>query len=169
MSEERNPAFEAAEACSDLAKRSRAGSETEEAAELATVLAISERREERDPQRLLGDVLRNARFTTRRSRARRLRSVEECGRLAASGVATGLSLGFVDHDTPADRAVAREMIDCLHNEACKCGKHGTRVLAGLLGGETTREIASSTGVSPATVDRTIRRLKDSATDYASAA
>jgi hypothetical protein len=169
MKEESNTAFEAAEACSDLAKRSREGSETEEAAEHAIVLALSEHREESGPLRLFADSLRNARFSVRRSRARRLRAVEECGQLAERGVATGLSPGFVDYETPEDRAVAREMIGCLHTEACRCGAHGRRVLAGLLGGETRGEIAASAGISPATVDRTIRKLKDSATDYQSAA
>jgi DNA-binding MurR/RpiR family transcriptional regulator len=36
------------------------------------------------------------------------------------------------------------------------------VLAGLIGGSTTREIATSAGVSASTVNRTVKRLRDTA-------
>jgi hypothetical protein len=169
MRQESSGAFEVALECQAMARRAPSGSESEEAAEHAVTLALGEGRTEDDPARLRRDVIRNARHSLRRGRARRLRVVAECGRLAQRGVATGMSRGFVETSTPEDQAIAREMLDCLQREARRCGAHGRSVLAGLLAGETVGGIATSAGVSTATVDRTIRRLRNSAADYRSAA
>jgi hypothetical protein len=136
------------------------GSEEADAVEHAVSLVLSERRPEKDKLLLLDDVLRNGRHSVRRSRARRASAVEETGQLAARGIATGATRGFVEYETPEQICFANELERSLRKEASRCGDHGARVLDGLLRGETSSVIALGAGVSAATVNRTVRRLRD---------
>ena len=123
-------------------------------------MVLSERRPTKPKELLLNDVLRNARHSIRRSRARQAAAIEETGRLATRGIATGATRGFVEHETPEQICLANELERWLREEARDCGRHGERVLDGLLAGETNSEIAVAAGVSITTVNRTMRRLRD---------
>jgi hypothetical protein len=146
--------------CYDRLERLQPGSEDADTVEHAISLALSERRPAKAKDLLLKDVLRNARHSVRRSRARFLHAVNETAHLAAEGVATGATLGFVEVETPEDICIANDLEQTLHAEACRCGRHGPRVLEGLLGGETSQTIAAAAGVSKSTVNRTVRHLRD---------
>jgi hypothetical protein len=108
----------------------------------------------------VNDVLRNGRHSVRRSRARQATAVEETGRLAERGITTGATRGFVECETPEQISLANELEGSLREEGRRCGRHGERVLDGLLGGETSSEIAVAAGISITTVSRTMRRLRD---------
>ena len=146
--------------CYGRLARLQAGSEDADTVEHAVSLVLSERRDAKPKELLLNDVLRNARHSVRRSRARYLQAVEETGRLAAAGIATGGTGGFVTAETPAEICIANELEQALAAEACRCGHHGPRVLSGLLDGETSETIAAAAGVSMSTVNRTVRQLRD---------
>jgi hypothetical protein len=150
--------------CYDRLDRLQPGSEDAETVEHAISLALSERRPAKAKDLLLNDVLRNARHSVRRSRARYLQAVGETGHLAAEGVATGATRGFVEFETPEDICIANDLEQTLHDEACRCGRHGVRVLEGLLDGETSEAIAAAAGVSISTVQRTLRRLRGTVVD-----
>jgi hypothetical protein len=146
--------------CYDRLDRLQPGSEDAETVEHAISLALSERRWTKEKDLLRNDVLRNARHSVRRSRARYLKAIDEAGHLAAEGVATGATLGLVEVETPEDICIANELEQTLQAEACRCGRHGPRVLQGLLDGETSQTIAASAGVSMSTVNRTVRHLRN---------
>jgi hypothetical protein len=133
-----------------------------EAAERAIEMALFGNRPAKEPCLLLGDVLKNARFSVRRSRARNAVATDELRRLGQQKVATGGCRGFITDETPEDLVIARELGRCLHGEACRCGTYGVRVLEGVIGGESAQETAAAAGVSRATVDRTLRRLRKAA-------
>jgi hypothetical protein len=145
--------------CYSRLDRLQPGSEDAEIAEHAVSLVLSERRPTKPKDLLLNDVLRNARHSVRRSRARYVQAVEESGHLAARDVATGATRGFVERETPEDICIANELGQILHAEACRCGRHGPRVLEGLLGGEPNHTIAAAAGVSMSTLNRTVRHLR----------
>jgi hypothetical protein len=135
------------------------GSDAAEATEHAITLALSPDRPPKDPDLLLGDVLRDARRTISRSRARTLSVVADAGRLAHDGIATGGTAGFVDDDTPERRVVAGELVSLLRRRAAELGGAAPRVLAGLLVEETELESARAAGVSRSTVTRIRRELR----------
>jgi hypothetical protein len=146
-------------------RKLRDGSEEADAAERAISMTLSEKRRAKDKELLLNDVLRNGRHSVRRSRARFANAVEESGQLASRGIATGATRGFVDYETPEHHFLANELTRHLEQQACRCGRHGPRVLEGLLDGETSREMMTATGVSASTINRTVRRLRDAAIGY----
>jgi hypothetical protein len=113
---------------------------------------------------MLGDVLRDARRTVRRSKSRHLRLVSEVGRFAEQGIATGGLSGFADQNTPELHLLARELIALLRTRAQDIGGSAPRVLAGLLVSETESETASAAGVSRSTVTRVRRALRAHATE-----
>lgn len=135
------------------------GSDAAEATEHAITLAMSPDRPPKDPDLLLGDVLRDARRTVGRSRTRQLRVVGEVGRMAAQGITTGGFGGFVDEGSPERRVLARELIGLLRVRAVEIGDPAPRVLAGLLAEETELETAAAAGVSRSTVTRIRRTLR----------
>lgn len=140
------------------------GSDAAEVTEHATTLALSPDRPAKDPELLLGDALRDARRTVARSRTRRLAVVADAGRMAAQGIATGATAGFVDEDSPERRLLARELITLLRTRAAEIGEPAPRVLAGLLTEETELETAMAAGVSRSTVTRIRRNLRACATE-----
>jgi hypothetical protein len=160
-----------AQECYSRAKRSNQGSEEADTAEHALDLLLDRISSDAPKAFLLHDVLANARYSVRRSRVRFSRAVESSGHLAARGIATGASRGFVEVGTPEDSIYAKDLLWCLQNSACDCGAHGPKVLSGLLKGATTQEMAEAAGVSPATVARTVRTLRHTviAAGYAEAA
>lgn len=141
------------------------GSEAAEATEHAITLALSPDRPPKDPDLLLGDALRDARRSVVRSRRRRLRVVGEAGRMAADGIPTGATAGFIDHDTPERRILARELLGLLRVRAAELGGAAPRVLAGLLAEETELETATAANVSRSTVTRLRRSLRACARDH----
>ena len=153
-------AIDVARDCYDWLDRLQPGSEDAETVEHALSLVLSERRWAKPKDLLLHDVVRNARHSVRRSRARYLQAVDETGQFAAEGVATGATRGFVEVETPEDICIANDLEQTLHAEACRCGHHGPRVLEGLLDGETSQTIAAAAGVSMSTVNRTVRHLRN---------
>ena len=92
--------------CYDRLDRLQPGSEDAETVEHAISLALSERRSAKAKDLLLNDVLRNARHSVRRSRARYVQTVEETGYLAAEGIATGIHYAIPCHRQPACAAYA---------------------------------------------------------------
>jgi len=163
MPEDLNEVFvDVALACYDRVRKLQPGSEDAEAAEHAISMALRGNRTERDRSRLLANLLHNSRFSLRRGRARRARAMEECRSLARQGIVTGAARGFIDRETPETTRIASELTERLSEEASRCGSHGPRVLRGLLADETYDEISNASGVSLATVDRTVRRLRETA-------
>jgi hypothetical protein len=152
-------ASEVVERCQRHLKLLEPGSEAAEIAEHATSLALSQKRPAKQSELLLGDVLRDARRTVRRSKARRLRLVSDLGRFAGQGIATGALAGFAEHETPETRALARELIALLSARAHELGGAAPRVLAGLLAEETEAETAVAAATSRSTVTRTRRALR----------
>lgn len=158
-------AIEAVERCQRRLWSLRPGSEAAEATEHAITLALSLDRPPKDPDLLLGDVLRDARRTVVRSATRRLRVVCEAGQLAAQGVATGAAAGFVTHDTPESQVFARELLGLLQARAARLGGVAPRVLDGLLAKETELETAVAAGVSRSTVTRIRSSLRGHAREH----
>lgn len=142
----------------------RESTEDAEVAEHAISLVLERRGRELDAPLLLHDVLRNSRHSVRRGRARFLRAVEETGQLALRGIASGGVAGFEQLDSPERICELRDHLQALRDAAASSGPHGGRVLAGLLVGETSAETAAAAGVSRATVERTVRRLREAAMD-----
>ena len=142
----------------------REGTEDAEVAEHAISLALERRDSELDAPLLLHDVLRNSRHSIRRGRARLRSAVAEAGQLALRGVASGGTPGFEQRDSPERICAMRDDLRALRDTAASCGPHGRRVLVGLLAGETSAETAVAAGISRATVERTVRRLRDAAND-----
>jgi len=172
MKNDLNDVFvDVAHECYLRVRRLREGSEPAETAEHAITLLLSGDRPEKDKALMVHDLLTNARFSVRRSRARRNAAIESAGHLAARGIASGATRGPVEIDTPEDAVCAKELLGCLHTEACRCGVHGPQILTGLLNGATTREMAEAAGVSPSTVARTVRTLRQAvvASGYCEAA
>jgi hypothetical protein len=141
------------------------GSEAAEATEHAITLALSPDRPSKDPDLLFGDALRDARRSVARSRHRRLRVVSEAGRIAAQGIPTGATAGFVDHDSPERRLLARELVGLLRVRAAELGGAAPRVLAGLLTEESELETAAAANVSRSTVTRIRRSLRACAREH----
>lgn len=150
-------------ACYDRARRFAPGSVHAEASEHAVSLSLNRGSGDGDFDDLLDDVLRNGYHSVRRARARRNRALGECTYLASQGVATGGTRQFTAIDSAADRCAASELLDSLTEEANSIGSHAPGVLAGLIVGDSTRQIAADTGVSTSTVDRTIKRFRVRAT------
>jgi hypothetical protein len=135
-----------------------------EGLEKALDMAIARGPAGKPREEMLGDVVRNGRFSARRSRAREARLVQrylqmepryETGRRRSSG-------DFVSQDSPSANAEAAYLLMAMRAEAVACGSHGQRVLASLIRGEGVAETASSAGVSRATVNRTVRRIRQAA-------
>jgi hypothetical protein len=157
-------AGEVVERCQRHLKLLEPGSEAAEITEHAISLALSPRRPDKQSELLLGDVLRDARRTVVRSKARHLRLVSDVGRFAEQGIATGGLSGFADQDTPELRLLARELIELLRTRAQELGGTAPRILAGLLVDETELETAAAAGVSRSTVTRVRRTLRAYATE-----
>jgi hypothetical protein len=135
-----------------------------EAVEKAIDLAINRRFSAKPKEFLKRDVLRDGARTTRRTKKRQRQVGERYGAHQPRQV-TGkrrVPGEFTAMETPASLARAAELEDHLHDEACECGAHGPRVLAGLIDGETTKVAAEAAGVSMATANRTIKRLRQRA-------
>jgi hypothetical protein len=158
-------AGEVVERCQRHLRLLKPGTEAAEATEHAITLALSPDRPEKEADLLLGDALRDARRSVVRSRRRKLRVVNEAGRLAAQSVATGASAGFIEQDTPERRLLARELISLLRARATQLGGAAPRVLAGLIAEETELETAAAAGVSRSTVTRLRRVLRDCAAEH----
>ena len=148
----------------DCHRRLRAaapGSEVADVAEHAISLALSPDRSPKDSNLLLHDVLRQARHSVRRSRARRARVVDDIGHLASQGVRTVAGIAQ-SAETPETVVIAREQLRELSDYALCLGGPAPRVLAGMLAGETVRDTVLATGVSSATVERIQRRIRAAA-------
>jgi hypothetical protein len=144
-----------------------------EGIERAIDLAIQRRHDPGPKEHLLRDVLRNGRFSARRSQARR-RRLERRYASEQPQMATGkrwISGEFVTNDSPAASAAARELREGLSREARACGLHGPTVLNAILAGETVSGAATAAGVSRSTAHRTVKRLRQRASGcgYAAAA
>ncbi len=133
------------------------------AVEKAVDMAIERRHSDKPKDSLLSDVLRNGRFSARRSRERERDLAERYAehQLRISTGKARIPGEFIAAESPHSAARGQELIACLVDEAGRCGTHGERVLAGLLAGETVSTTAQAAGVSTATVNRVIRRLRQS--------
>jgi hypothetical protein len=160
MTNERlNTRYTAALACYRQAQAARPGSESSEAAEHAVLLTLSTARPEKPSGLTSFDALRDARHSVRRSRARRARALEAAAHLAGQGIRLAAAGPPADLVTPEQRAITRELLDCLIARARELGPPAPRVLAGLLVGESENDTASALAVSRATVSRTRRALR----------
>lgn len=150
-------------ACYNRARRFPPGSVHADASEHAVTLCFNRTDADKPAEKLLDDVLRNSYHSVRRSRKRGSRTAEECARLGADGVSTGGCSPLSSVDATVDACLAGELLGSLQDEAARVGQHGPTVLAGLIAGDTTSEIATRAKVSSSTVDRTIKRLRRRAT------
>src|SRR5262249_6440201 len=123
--------------------RAQPGSENERIAERAILMAISDARAQKSASLLWWGVYRNARHSVRRGDARLRAALQESARLARVGIATGGVRGFVHVESPEGLCIARDLSDHLHAAAKQCGRHGPRVLEGLLNEESSREISKA--------------------------
>jgi len=133
-----------------------------EAIERAIDLAIGRRHDPDPSEYLLADVLRNGRFSARRSQKRRRRLGQRYAS-AQPRMVTGRRRfpgDFVACDSPAASAEATELEAALTQEARASGAHGPTILAALRAGEPVSEAADEAGVSRATANRTVGRLRD---------
>jgi hypothetical protein len=133
-----------------------------EAIERAIDLAISRGRDGEGGEYLIRDVLRNGRFSARRSWARRRRTEARnsqdvprriTGRRRIPGDAVSLDAA------PFEESAAAELEAELLKVARDCGPAGPAILANLSAGNPILEVAGSAGVSRSTADRTIARIR----------
>jgi hypothetical protein len=133
-----------------------------EAVEKALDMAIERGAPTKRKEEALGDVLRNGRFSARRSRAREARLVQRFLRMEPRFV-TGRRRyqgDFVAPDSTVASVEARQLVEILRTEAAACGRHGPEVLSSLIAGESVAEAAASARVSRATANRTIKRIRE---------
>src|SRR5205807_5402582 len=102
------------------------GTESAEIAEHALTLALHPGRRAKDSPLLLHDLWRNAQHSIRRTRARSAALVE---RVVASGAD---SPAAIDHVTPEDLCVARDLVARLRTVVAQIGPGPIRCLDGLL-------------------------------------
>jgi hypothetical protein len=142
-----------------------------EGIERAIDLAIQRRHDPGPKEHLLRDVLRNGRFSARRSQARR-RRLERRYASEQPQTTTGkrwVPGEFVTSNSPAASAAARELHEELSREARACGLHGPTILSAILAGETVCGAATAAGVSRSTANRTVKRLRQRARENGYAA
>lgn len=135
-----------------------------EAVERAIEYAINRRFSDKPEDHLLYDVLRDGRRSVRRSRQRERRFTERYARLLPNQVTGKRRVvgDFIQIGNAADESFGDELEARVVEEARRFGEHGQRILDGLIAGETTREAAESAGISMATANRTIKRLRQRA-------
>lgn len=134
-----------------------------EGIERAIDLAI-ERRHEQASEYLFRDVLRNGRFSARRSRARRRRlahryAAEQPRAATAKRRIPGDS---VASDSPQASLEARQLEEELARLASDCGASGPDILEALTMGQTVSDAAALAGVSRSTAQRTVIQLRSRA-------
>lgn len=137
-----------------------------EAIERAIDLAIERRDDGVPSEYLLGDVLRNGRFSARRSQARRRRLGQRYA-LDQARMVTGkrrLPGDPIAVDSPSAEAEAAELLAELEAVARACGPHGQVILRALVNGESISHAAAGAEVSRSTAHRAVRRLREKASD-----
>ena len=158
-----------------IARLEESGASTEkvEAVEKALDMAIERRNSDKSADDLFVDVLANGRFSARRSRARQLRTAARCQttqRRCRTGK-RGQPGEIADVRSPQSAVEAKELLEELADEARRGGRQDLRILSGLIAGDTIKRTSVGADVSPATVNRTVKRLRSRAVDsgYAAAA
>jgi hypothetical protein len=173
LNNEHPPYVEAAIQCYELIHRLKVDDVDDvEGIERAIDLAI-ERRHEEASEYLFRDVLRNGRFSARRSRARRKRLAH---RYAAEQPRAITAKRRIPGDFVADGCLHASVEACQLGEelarlASNCGASGPNILEALIAGQPTSEAAASAGVSRSTAQRTVTKLRSRARElgYAAAA
>jgi hypothetical protein len=161
LDNEHPPYVEAAIQCYELIHRLKVDDVDDvEGIERAIDLAI-ERRDEEANEYLLRDVLRNGRFSARRSRARRKRladryAAEQPRAITAKRRIPGDS---VASDCPHAAVEAGQLEEELARLASDCGAAGPNILRALTAGQPISEAAASAGVSRSTAQRTVSKLR----------
>lgn len=166
------PYVEAALRCYELIENLKVDDVDDvEGIERAIDLAIERRHDPGPAEHLLGDALRNGRFSARRSQARRRRLGQRYG-AEQPRMITGkrwIAGDLLASDSPAASAEARELQGELRREASICGSHGSSILEALLVGEDVSEAATAASVSRSTAHRTVKRLRQRARELGYAA
>jgi hypothetical protein len=173
LDNEHPPYVEAAIQCYELIRRLKVDDVDDvEGIERAIDFAV-ERRDEEAGEFLFRDVLRNGRFSARRSQARRKRVAhryvaEQPRAMTAKRRVPGDS---VASDCPHASVEARQLEEELARLASECGAAGPDILKALTAGQPTSEAAASVGVSRSTAQRTVAKLRSRARElgYAAAA
>ncbi len=161
LNNEHPPYVEAAIQCYELIRRLKVDDiDDVEGIERAIDLAI-ERRHEEESEFLFRDVLRNGRFSARRSRARRKRlarlyAAEQPRAITAKRRIPGDS---VASDCPHASVEARQLEEELARLASDCGAAGPDIFEALTAGQPTSEAAALAGVSRSTAQRTVAKLR----------
>ncbi|WP_436851624.1 hypothetical protein [Nocardiopsis dassonvillei] len=139
-------------------------------------LALGHRRAAEDPDRLVWNVLRDARRTNSRSAARSRQSAAgrpladpQRRRVCTTAADGSLSVEMVTYESPEAYALASETLRELSAFAASLGPHGRGCLRDLLDGETVPVSARRVGVSAATVERARRALREYARSLVSEA
>lgn len=173
LDNEHPPYVEAAIQCYELIRRLKVDDVDDvEGIERAIDLAV-ERRNEEAGEFLFRDVLRNGRFSARRSQARRKRVAhryvaEQPRAMTAKRRIPG---DTVASDCPHASVEARQLREELARLASECGAAGPDIFGALTAGQPTSEAAASAGVSRSTAQRTVAKLRRRARElgYAAAA
>jgi hypothetical protein len=159
------PYLEAARCCYELIENLKVDNVDDvEGIERAIDLALERRHDPGPSGHLLGDVLRNGRFSARRSQKRR-RRVERHYASEQPRIATGkrrIPGDRIAPDSPRAGAEAHELRRELDREARAAGRHGPVLLRALIEGETVSKAAAKAGVSRSTAHRTVKRLRQTA-------
>ncbi|QKW32470.1 hypothetical protein HUT17_04885 (plasmid) [Nocardiopsis flavescens] len=129
-------------------------------------LALGHRRAAEDPDRLVWNVLRDARRTHSRSAARARQSAAgrpladpRRRRVCTTAEDGSVSVEMATHESPEAYALVSETLRELSAFAASLGAHGPGCLRDMLDGETVPVSACRVGVSVATVERARRALR----------
>ena len=158
------PRIDAALRCYALARHRRPGSPEADAAEVAVLYTMSDRRGATRVDELVQGALHDGQRSTLRAVRGRARLEQELAHLSLAGIGTAGARPAMGHETPEHVVLARELLTELKCCAAELGDPAPRVLAGLLVGETEAETARAAGMSRSTVTRTRRALRFGAVD-----
>jgi len=145
-----------------LARLSRDGEEAE-AIDRAISLSISPSRRHSDVAAFgYRDLMRNGRFSSRRSRQRQAKVLAEVGAHARLMPSTffGDGIGHGCLSTPEDVVIARESIQRMREASAELGPQHVQCLESMLAGSSVDETARVCGLSPSSVDRMRTEIRD---------
>jgi len=150
----------------DLQKRvfrSSPGSEREDAAERAISLALLNGTRRHDPCYFERNLRRDGRRSMIRSKQRTRYMLARVTGVARTGGCTCIAEGTAA--SPEAEYMATALYHQLLCAAANTGRHGPRVLHGMLSGEPVEVTAARAGVSTRTVIRTRNAVKAAATNW----
>ncbi len=108
------------------------------------------------------DLMRNGRFSSRRSRQRRVEMLSSLGThvgmMPSTFFGDGIGRGHVE--TPEDVVIARDSIQRLREASAGLGPQHAQCLESMLAGSSVDDTARTCGLSPSSVDRMRQQIRD---------